>query len=200
MSASDHSSHTVASVLDHVEKESASSASLQTQAPTPNEIFLVSRVKSRLDHACANLTPAWFSLNMGTGITSILMYNFPYPASWLRTIGTVLFVANLFIFAALAIGNVARYTRFKGLFTSTLTHPVAGLFWGTLPMGLATIIVSEAYSEMADQTEHDCLRMRAHLGRTVGSARARSLVDRRGVVNCRQFRHGIRDVSTRPAI
>ena len=164
MSASDHSSHTVASVLDHVEKESASGASLQTQTPTPDEISLAGRVKSRLDHACANLTPAWFSLNMGTGITSILMYNFPYPASWLRTIGTILFVANLFIFAALAIGNIVRYIRFKGLFTSTLTHPVAGLFWGTLPMGLATIIVSVALIETADQIEHDCLRMRTGMG------------------------------------
>jgi len=81
---------------------------------------------------------------MGTGITSILLYNFPYQAEWLRTIGTIIFVLNIVIFALLATGNLIRYIRYKGVFTSTLTHPVAGLFWGTLPMGLATIIVSRA--------------------------------------------------------
>lgn len=96
----------------------------------------------RLDHACFNLTPGFFSLNMGTGITSILLYNFPYPADWLKTIGVIIFVLNIVIFAALALGNIMRYIRFKGVFVATLTHPAAGLFWGTLPMGFATIVVS----------------------------------------------------------
>lgn len=78
---------------------------------------------------------------MGTGITSILLYNFPYPTDWLREIGIIIFVLNIIVFALLATANVVRYIRFKGLFVATLTHPVAGLFWGTLPMGFATIVV-----------------------------------------------------------
>lgn len=80
---------------------------------------------------------------MGTGITSILLYNFPYPAEWLRVLGVVVFVLNVVVFALLAIGSVVRYVRYKGLFGATLTHGVAGMFWGALPMGLATIVVSD---------------------------------------------------------
>jgi hypothetical protein len=116
-------------------------AERSTLAPTP--VPQVRGPQRWLDHACINLTPSFFSLNMGTGITSILLYNFPYPAEWLRILGTIVFVLNIFVFLSLALGNVARYVRFKGVFVATLTHPVAGLFWGTLPMGLVTIVVSD---------------------------------------------------------
>jgi hypothetical protein len=29
-------------------------------------------------HIIRNFTPSWFSVNMGTGITSILLHNLPY--------------------------------------------------------------------------------------------------------------------------
>lgn len=79
---------------------------------------------------------------MGTGISSILLYNFPYPAEWLRILGIVLFIINVAVFALLSVGNVVRYVRYKGIFGRTLDTPAAGLFWGTLPMGFATIVVS----------------------------------------------------------
>jgi tellurite resistance protein TehA-like permease len=81
---------------------------------------------------------------MGTGITSILLYNFPYPAQWLRTIGTIIFVLNIAVFCLLAMGNMARYTIYKGVFGATVKHTLAGMFWGTLPMGFATIVVSSS--------------------------------------------------------
>jgi tellurite resistance protein TehA-like permease len=79
-------------------------------------------------------------MNMGTGITSILLYNFPSPAEWLLTVGTVIFVLNVVISLLLAAGNIVRYITFSGVFAATLRHPVAGLIWGTLPMGFATIV------------------------------------------------------------
>lgn len=97
---------------------------------------------SALDHALLNLAPSFFSLNMGTGIVSILLYNLPYNAEWLRQLGIVIFVLNIVIFALLCVGNIARYIRFKGLFMATLNHQLSGMFWGTLPMGLVTIVVS----------------------------------------------------------
>ncbi|KAK4686977.1 hypothetical protein P7C73_g3143, partial [Tremellales sp. Uapishka_1] len=77
---------------------------------------------------------------MGTGITSILLYNFPYPTVWLQRIGIVIFVLNVVLFVLLVFGNILRYTLWKGVFTATLHHTVAGMFWGTLAMGLATIV------------------------------------------------------------
>ncbi|WVW82447.1 hypothetical protein I302_104457 [Kwoniella bestiolae CBS 10118] len=95
---------------------------------------------ARLKHCVANLSPAFFSLNMGTGIVSILLYTFPYPARWLRAIGIIVFIFNIFLFLLLGVGNVIRYIRFNGLFCATLKHPAAALPWGTFPMGFVTIV------------------------------------------------------------
>ncbi|RSH80812.1 transporter [Saitozyma podzolica] len=77
---------------------------------------------------------------MGTGITSILVHDLPYNAGWLRRLGDVIFVVNIVVFILLAMGNVVRYARFKGLFASVNNHLVSGMFWGCLPMGFATIV------------------------------------------------------------
>lgn len=95
----------------------------------------------KLDQACLKLPPAFFSLNMGTGITSILLYNLPYNTYWLQDLGIILFILNIIIFAVLAGGNVTRYLRWKGIFSAVACHPAAAMFWGTLPMGFATIVV-----------------------------------------------------------
>jgi hypothetical protein len=99
---------------------------------------------ARLDHAILNLPPSFFSLNMGTGITSILLYNLPYNATWLQRIGIVVFVFNVLLFVVLLALNVVRYVRWKGVFT-VLARDGAGMFWGTLPMGLATIVVGRLH-------------------------------------------------------
>jgi len=102
----------------------------------------VLRPLGRMQHACLNLSPAFFSLNMGTGIASILLHNLPYNAAWLRYIGIGIFVLNVVLFALLCIGNLVRYIRWQGIFDATMKHTLAGMFWGCLPMGMATIIVS----------------------------------------------------------
>lgn len=123
------------------------SSSLREKAsPTPTKAAPADKsgrsIVARCTHACLNLPPSFFSINMGTGITSILLYNFPYPAHWLRIVGTIIFVLNIAVFCLLALGNTARYVKYRGVFRATVTHPLAGMFWGCLPMGLATIVVS----------------------------------------------------------
>jgi tellurite resistance protein TehA-like permease len=71
-----------------------------------------------------------------------LLYNFPYGAGWLQRLGITIFILNILIFVVLSIGHIARYIRFKGLFTASILHTTSGMFWGTLPMGLVTIVVS----------------------------------------------------------
>ncbi|OCF39973.1 hypothetical protein I317_06227 [Kwoniella heveanensis CBS 569] len=95
--------------------------------------------------ACLLLSPSFWSLNMGTGITSILVHNLPYRARWLEICGTILFVLNIIIFIALLIGNIVRYTRWKGVWSATIAHHVSGMYWGCLPMGLATIVNMVAF-------------------------------------------------------
>lgn len=131
--------------MSPVDRSVSDPASISKLAAMPSPLPPPSKpsrsIGQRLDHACLNLTPSFFTLNMGTGITSILLYNFPYPAAWLRILGTVIFVLNILVFLLLIAGNLGRYTRYKGLFTATMAHPVAGMFWGALPMGFATIVV-----------------------------------------------------------
>lgn len=87
-----------------------------------------------------NFTPSWFSVNMGTGIASILLHNLPYNGRWLYWISVVMFCLNVFLFLTFLAISILRYVMFKGLFMFMIRHPVQSLFVGTFPMGLATII------------------------------------------------------------
>ncbi|KAJ5215595.1 C4-dicarboxylate transporter/malic acid transport protein [Penicillium cinerascens] len=77
---------------------------------------------------------------MGTGIVSILLHNLPYNSVWLYWLSVIVFAFNVFLFVLFSIISFARYTLFRGLWTSMLNHPTQSLFLGTFPMGLATII------------------------------------------------------------
>lgn len=94
-----------------------------------------------LEKAALNTPPAFFSINMGTGITSILLHNFPYKARWLEYLGTIVFVLNTVVFVLLLGANIARYALWP-VWKTVAKHNVAGMFWGCLPMGFATIVVS----------------------------------------------------------
>ncbi|TYJ51460.1 hypothetical protein B9479_007972 [Cryptococcus floricola] len=109
-----------------------------------------SKLMDRVLQALLNLTPAFFSLTMGTGIVSILLYDFPFSAHWLRVLAVVIFVFNVVLFLVLLFANIARFVIWKGLFAATLTHPVASMFWGTLPMGLVTLVNMTALSCVPD--------------------------------------------------
>jgi tellurite resistance protein TehA-like permease len=79
---------------------------------------------------------------MGTGIASILLYNLPYNGDWLRYIAIAIFILNIVVFTLLCVGTMVRLIRWKGIFSALGKHTLAGMFWGCLPMGMATIIVS----------------------------------------------------------
>ena len=87
-----------------------------------------------------NFTPSWFSVNMGTGIVSILLHNLPYNARWLYWISVVIFALNVLLFLLFLTISVLRYTLFRGVWSAMIRHPVQSLFLGTFPMGLATIV------------------------------------------------------------
>ena len=82
-----------------------------------------------------NLAPAWFSVTMGTGITSILIHNLPYNGRWLYWISVILFVLNVVIFVLLSVMSAMRYIMFRGIWSSMLAHPVQSLFLGMLRKG-----------------------------------------------------------------
>jgi len=83
---------------------------------------------------------SWFSVNMGTGITSILLNTLPYNGKWLYWISVVVFALNVLLFATFLLMTILRYTLYPRIFAVMIRHPVQSMFIGTLPMGFATII------------------------------------------------------------
>lgn len=82
----------------------------------------------------------WFSVNMGTGIVSILLHNLPFNGSWLYWISVVLFVLNIVLFVIFLTLSILRYAIYPEIWSVMIRHTTESLFIGTFPMGLATII------------------------------------------------------------
>ncbi|CAG8893377.1 unnamed protein product [Penicillium egyptiacum] len=87
-----------------------------------------------------NFTPAWFSVNMGTGIVSVLLNTLPYNGQWLYYISIIIFILNVAYFTVFLAITLLRYILYPEIFRVMATHPVQSLFLGTFPMGLATMI------------------------------------------------------------
>ena len=88
----------------------------------------------------ANVSFSWFSVNMGTGIVSILLHNLPYNGAWLYWISVVIFALNVALFIFFLFVSLLRYVLYPEIWVVMIQHPTQSLFLGTFPMGLATII------------------------------------------------------------
>ncbi|RDL41855.1 Uncharacterized protein BP5553_01834 [Venustampulla echinocandica] len=87
-----------------------------------------------------NFNPRWFTVNMGTGIVSIVLYNLPYNGRWLYWISVVIFCLNVALFVTFFLISVVHYTLYPWIWKEIIQQPGDSLFLGTFPMGLATII------------------------------------------------------------
>ncbi|PGH00014.1 tubulin gamma chain [Polytolypa hystricis UAMH7299] len=87
-----------------------------------------------------NFTPSWFTVNMGTGIVSILLFRLPYNGIWLYWISVGIFALNIVIFAIALVISIIRYTLYPKIWGVMLRQPFQSMFIGTFPMGFATII------------------------------------------------------------
>ncbi|BGP25129.1 hypothetical protein Rt10032_c09g4066 [Rhodotorula toruloides] len=95
---------------------------------------------SGLRRRILHFTPSWFVVNMGTGISSILLYNLPYSFKGLEEIGIAIWLLNVVLFSLFLLMSIARYCIFPTVFYAMLFHPVQSLFLGCFPMGFATIV------------------------------------------------------------
>ncbi|PGH14602.1 hypothetical protein AJ79_02937 [Helicocarpus griseus UAMH5409] len=87
-----------------------------------------------------NFTPSWFTVNMGTGIVSILLFGLPYNGIWLYWISVGIFGLNVVLFGIFLTISILRYTLWPEIWHVMLQHPFQSLFIGTFPMGFATIV------------------------------------------------------------
>jgi C4-dicarboxylate transporter/malic acid transport protein len=98
------------------------------------------RAKREIRRITLHFTPSWFSVNMGTGISSILLHQLPYQFKGLGIISNVIFGLNVILFILFTGISIARYTIWPKMFWTMLFHPTQSLFLGTFAMGFATIV------------------------------------------------------------
>lgn len=123
------------SSLESQEHSTSSTAAAEAAAPA------VKPPKWReLRRIVLHFTPSWFSINMGTGIVSILLHELPYQFKGLGIISNIIFGLNVLLFLLFLSVTLARYTIWPRMILIMLFHPGQSLFLGTFAMGLATIV------------------------------------------------------------
>ncbi|HEX7758478.1 MAG TPA: TDT family transporter [Caulobacteraceae bacterium] len=98
---------------------------------------------SRLDapsEVIRQFTPNWFAATMGTGILALALAQFPLQAPWLRRLAEGLWLFNIGLFALFSLLYAARWVFFFDQARRIFGHSVVSMFFGCIPMGLATIV------------------------------------------------------------
>ena len=85
-------------------------------------------------------TPNWFTAVMGTGILSLTLAQFPLPVPGLHAVAEGLWLFNIGLFTLFAALYGARWLFFFHEARRIFAHSVVSMFFGAIPMGLATII------------------------------------------------------------
>jgi C4-dicarboxylate transporter/malic acid transport protein len=87
-----------------------------------------------------NFTPNWFTVTMGTGALALTLNQFPLPLPGLREVATGLWLANVALFALFSVLYAARWVFFPNEAARIFSNPVMSMFFGAIPMGLATVV------------------------------------------------------------
>ncbi|MGC9185110.1 MAG: TDT family transporter [Thiomonas sp.] len=85
-------------------------------------------------------TPNWFTVNMGTGITFLLLAQFPAQVPGLHALAHGLFLVDALLFALFTALFVARWLFFTSDALPLLRHPVQSMFLGAIPMALIPLV------------------------------------------------------------
>ena len=95
---------------------------------------------TRLLTAIRQFTPNWFTVTMGTGILTVAINQFPYDFAALHAIGRVLWLLNILLFALFSGLYATRWMLFPNEARRIFDHSAMSMFFGAIPMGLATIL------------------------------------------------------------
>ncbi|MBE7217929.1 MAG: TDT family transporter [Caulobacteraceae bacterium] len=85
-------------------------------------------------------TPNWFTASMGTGILSVGLALVPAPFPALKAAGEALWILNIGLFTTFSALYLARWLMFPQEAARIFGHSVVSMFFGAIPMALATII------------------------------------------------------------
>jgi C4-dicarboxylate transporter/malic acid transport protein len=85
-------------------------------------------------------TPNWFAATMGTGILSLALAQLPGALPGMARLAEGLWLFNIALFVLFAALYSARWVMFFDEAKQVFGHATVSMFFGTIPMGLATII------------------------------------------------------------
>jgi len=87
-----------------------------------------------------HFTWPWFACTMSTGALAVVLGNTPNKFTGLQTIGKVVFIFDLVLFAIFNLCMFARFLLVPRKLLGSLHHPVEGLFFGTYWVSVALIL------------------------------------------------------------
>ncbi|TDV60065.1 TDT family transporter [Pseudomonas sp. LP_7_YM] len=105
--------------------------------------FIPTRPLNQLTHpreVIRQFTPNWFAATMGTGILSAVLTQLPVHIPCVYQVAEALWVLNIALFLLFSFLYAARWVLFFDEARRIFGHSTVSMFFGTIPMGLATII------------------------------------------------------------
>ena len=109
----------------------------------PNKAQTVLRPFSQLQHpreVIRQFTPNWFAATMGTGVLALALAQLPVQLPGVRIFAEGLWLFNIGLFVLFSVLYGARWVLFFDEARRIFGHSTVSMFFGTIPMGLATII------------------------------------------------------------
>ena len=85
-------------------------------------------------------TPNWFAVTMGTGILAIGLSQIPGEPPILKAVAEGLWLLNIGLFVLFTALYAARWVVFFHEARRIFSHSVVSMYFGCIPMGLATIV------------------------------------------------------------
>ncbi|MGR3890493.1 TDT family transporter [Pseudomonas sp. 1152_12] len=85
-------------------------------------------------------TPNWFAATMGTGVLALALAQLPINLPGLPAIAEGLWLFTIGLFVLFSVLYAARWLMFFHEARRIFGHSTVSMFFGTIPMGLATII------------------------------------------------------------
>lgn len=98
---------------------------------------------SQLQHpreVIRQFTPNWFAATMGTGVLALALAQLPVSIPGMHAFAEGLWMFNILLFALFTVAYTARWILFFDEARRIFGHSTVSMFFGTIPMGLATII------------------------------------------------------------
>jgi C4-dicarboxylate transporter/malic acid transport protein len=111
-----------------------------TNASTETACPKAGGVPSSLREIIRQFTPNWFTATMGTGILALALNQVPLAIPGLHVVAEGLWILNIFLFLLFSALYAARWILFFNQARRIFGHSVMSMFFGAIPMGLATII------------------------------------------------------------